>query len=82
MMSQRQRDALRYITARLTEAGRIPTTREIKRELGIKSMSTAHRLRHGLIARGIVTNGEPPTVNAVAFKGFRFDPQSGLERVF
>lgn len=82
MFSQRQRDALRYITKRLVETGRVPTTREIKGSLGIASMSTAHRLRHGLIARGIVTDGEPPTVNAVAFKWFSFDPQSGLKRVF
>lgn len=51
-MTNRQRDALRFIRAYLRENEIGPSYEEICVALGLKSKSGAHRLVHGLVAEG------------------------------
>lgn len=79
---ERKREAIRYMLDFAADKGRLPSTRELLRGLGLSSMSTAHRLRHGLISRGIVATGDRPVFAPACFKGFTFGPNGQQERVF
>lgn len=81
-LTQMQRDAIRAMLSSVGSTGRLPTVRALGEAVGTRSCGTAHRLAKGLRDRGIVTPGPPVTFAAACFKGFRFDPESGLERVF
>lgn len=81
-ISTRQRQAVRAFLERVGDCGCLITDQELADRLGLKTRSAAWTLRHGLAKRGLVTLGPCPTFHAALFKGFRFDPETGLQRVF
>lgn len=81
-MTYRQLQAMRFVLDRLSAGGGLPSTREIKSGLGLSSMSAAHRLRRGLVDRGLIVSQDPPVITAKVFKGFTFTPEGGMCRVF
>lgn len=50
--TKRQDDALKFMRAYVAEHGIPPSYREIKEGIGLGSVSSAHRLVHGLVERG------------------------------
>ncbi len=56
-LTDKERDILAYIRDRLTDSVP-PTVREICRDLGIKSTSSAHRYLKSLEAKGYITMGD------------------------
>lgn len=81
-ISEPQRAAIRVMLDALGDRRCMPTCRELSASLGAYGPATGHRLISGLRARGLVTGGARPTFSAACFKGFKFDPENGLQRVF
>lgn len=56
-LPEKQAELLRYIIARLND-GLSPTVREICKDFGIKSTSTAHKYLKDLVSKNYITMGE------------------------